>query len=313
MAENSVKVRGARAADVDAILDLLEPTDFVKPLTRDDLRKLFTYTWSDKLDFGKVVVDGDIVGGFGATTYSPPRQLGDRQFAVTNVGTMFVRPRYRARRTESGVVRYSDELIQAAIEDGNPIVAQSARGPNDVVVTLLTDRGFRQISSREIFYTPGSDWTTALRPAGQVTSERAVFSRHLTHEQARILDHHAPYGCRFTLVREGDETCFVVTKQRRYRGTWLWPWFKTPRISGRTFAVSDVLHLSNAALAIRSWGRLVAHTCLRDRSVGLTCAESFLGPSAPDGTSVPQRILALTRGVPDDRVDKLYSEVVLLP
>jgi hypothetical protein len=41
--------------------------------------------------------------------------------------------RYRARRTPTGVIRYSEELTRTMTALGFPVFVFSARGPNDVV------------------------------------------------------------------------------------------------------------------------------------------------------------------------------------
>ena len=135
----------------------------------------------------------------------------------------------------------------------------------------------------------------------------------LTAEQETIRRDHEPYGCRFLVVRQGDRNCFVVTKRRRYRGEWLWPSVSISRIRGRYFPVTDVLHVSNPAVAAASWGRLVAHVCRLDRTVGLTCTASFLVLAAPRGTAIPQRLLVYGRTTSIESLDKLYTEQVILP
>ena len=57
-----MRIRPASAADVDKMLDLLEPEEFVQPLTRAELRRLFDYEWADtKINFGIVLEAGESV------------------------------------------------------------------------------------------------------------------------------------------------------------------------------------------------------------------------------------------------------------
>jgi hypothetical protein len=312
---SAIHIRPAQAADVERIIDLLEAQEFIKPLTRQQLRALFTYTWAgEKPNHGLVLVDGEKLGGYSATIYSPPRLLDGAQVVMLNAGTLFVQLRYRARRTPTGVIRYSEEVTRAVMALGCPVLVFSARGPNDVVPKILMSCGFEEVCSADRFYTAGATVSTLVRPAGAVLKGTDAIRPHLTPEQLRIMNDHEPYGCRFLLVREGDRTCFVVTKRRRYRGEWIWPSIGVARIRGRYFPVTDVLHLSDPEVAVRSWGRLVATACLTDGTVGVSCTESFFGGAVvPSGTALPQRVLTYGLTTSLRSVDKLYSEQVLLP
>jgi len=261
-----------------------------------------------------VVADGEKIGGFGGTVYSPPRLMDGSPRVTINAGTLFVQVRYRARRTPAGVVRYGEEVARKVMSLGYPVFIFSARGPNDVVPKILLGCGFEQVCSADRFYTAGATVGTLVRPAGAVLNAADAIRPHLTPEQLRIMTDHEPYGCRFFLVREGDRTCFVVTKRRRYRGEWIWPSIGVARIRGRYFPVTDVLHLSEPEVAVRSWGRLVARMCLTDGTFGVSCTESFFGAAViPSGTALPQRVLTYGLTTSLRSVDKLYSEQVLLP
>ncbi len=307
-------IRQAQAADIEGILDLIEHQEFIKPLTREQVRRLFTYSWADpKPDVGMILTAGEKIAGLCCTVYSPPRTLDGRPTVTLNAGTLFVPMRYRARRTAAGVVRYSEEVARAVMRLGLPILVFSARGPNDVVPKILLGLGFEEACSADRFYAAGIGRGTFWRPSGVVITSRDEILRHLTPEQRAILRDHEPYGCRFSLVREGDRSSFLVTKRRRYRGEWLWPSMPIARIRGRYFPVSDVLHVSDPAVAAGSWGRLVARIARVDRAVGVTCTESFLDGAVPHGTRFPQRLLVYGRTMSVRSIDKLYTEQVLLP
>jgi hypothetical protein len=306
-------IRQAQPADVERILDLIEHQEFIRPLTREQVRRLFTYTWADpKPDVGLILTAGDTVAGLAATVYSPTRTLDGLPTVTLNAGTLFVAMRYRARRTASGVVRYSEELARAVMRQGFPVLVFSARGPNDVVPKILLGLGFEEVCSADRFYAAGTGRGTLWRPSGAVVTALDEIRRYLTAEQRTILRDHEPYGCRFFVVREGERSCLVVTKRRRYRAEWLWPSIRIGRIRGRYFPVSDILHVSDPAVAAGSWGRLVAHVARVDRAVGVTCTESFLDGAVPRGTRIPQRLLVYGRTRSVRSIDKLYTEQVLL-
>ena len=310
-----IRIRPAHAADVDRMLDLLEPEEFIHPLTRSDLRRLFDYEWAadTKINFGLVLEAGESVVGMAATVYSPARRVDGRDVVTVNSGTLFIRPRYRARRTGESVTRFSEELARAVVALGFPVLVFSARGPNDVVPKILAAVGFEEICSEDLFYTAGSHLRTWLRAPGRVERISSRRGRVLTAEQLRIVRDHEPYGCRFYVVREGDGHALVVTKRRRYRGEWLWPSFPVDRIRRRYMPVSDILHMGDPDRTVRSWGRVIARVCREERTVGVTCCRSFFDSVVPAGTSIPQKILACGLTFPVRFVDKLYSEFVLLP
>lgn len=307
------EVRLAGPADVEGILDLLEPEEFIKPFTRRQLRGLFTYSWTEsKPDLGVMLTAGPEVVGFAGTIYSPSRTLDGRRTVTLNAGTLFIRSSYRVRRTPAGVIRFSDEIVRAVVSRGHPVLVFSARGPNDVVPRILLGCGFEEACSADLFFMAGTGGTTLWRPGGTVVTTPEEVRPHLTPEQLTVVRHHEPHGCRFFLVKQGDRTCFVVTKRRHYRGGWLWPSASIARVRERRFPVTDVLHISDPAVAVPSWGRLVAQASRLDRSVGLTCTASFLGSVAPKGTRFPQRLLVYGRTTSVESLDKLYTEQVVL-
>jgi len=314
---NPVLVREAGEGDIEGILDALEPEEFIKPLTREHLRSLFTYEWTkpDAIrNYGIILVDDQGVHGYEGMVYSPPRTLGGCDAYVTaNLTTAFVQRAYRTRRTAGGVVRYSIEMIRAAMAQGCMVTVFSARGPNDVVPTLLTGLGFEQLCSADLFYPCSAALRSSFRFSGSITSSPREVRNQLNLEQLKIVEDHEKYGCRFYLVRQGDRRCFIVTKRRYYRTEWIWPSMPIAKFRRRKLPVSDVLHISEPALALECWGRLVASVCLKERVVGMACSASFIESAPPGSTEIPQRIFVYRRECPARSVDKLYSELVLLP
>jgi hypothetical protein len=309
-----MRIRPADAADVDKMLDLLEPEEFVQPLTRAHLRRLFDYEWATtKINFGIVLEAGESVVGMAATVYSPARRIDGRDVVTLNSGTLFIRPRYRARRTGDVVTRFSEEVARAVVALGFPVFVFSARGPNDVVPKILADVGFEEICSEDLFYTAGSHLRTWLRAPGRVASISSRRGGALTAEQLRIVRDHEPYGCRFYVVRDAGGHALIVTKRRRYRAEMLWPSMPVDRLRRRYMPVSDVLHVSDPDRAVRSWGRVIARICREERTAGVTCCRSFFDTVVPAGRSIPQKILVCGLNFPVRFVDKLYSEFVLLP
>jgi hypothetical protein len=306
-------IRPASVGDVGAIVDLLFRQEFTRPLTADQLSLLFTHSWGQKPDYGMVLTAGNRLVGVASTIYSRPRPLAGATFTTLNSGTLFVLPRYRARRTLHGVVRYSEELARAILRLGLPVSVFSAKGPNNVVPEILAGVGFQEVCAAEMFYMAGASARTALWPRGSVVSHRATLQTLLTPDQQTIVDDHEAHGCGFYAVEDRGRHALVVTKRRQYRGKWLWPWIGARRVQARAFPISDVLHLSDPGIAVESWGRLVARICRTEGTAGVTCSRSFFGRTVPRGREIPQRIHAFGADRLPNRVDKLYSELVLLP
>jgi hypothetical protein len=210
------------------------------------------------------------------------------------------------------IVRYSEELAKAIIGIGLPVSVFSARGPNDVVPEILRGIGFEEVCHADLFYPPGAEVRSLLAPKGRIVSGPAVEGL-LTPEQRVVFDDHAPHGCRFYAVETGEGRAFAVTKRRWYKGAWLWPQVGHPRVARRRFPVSDILHLGAPDIAAAAWGRLVARVCLAERTVGVTCARLFFRGTVPPGREIPQRIHAFGPASVTTALDKLYSEIVLLP
>jgi hypothetical protein len=309
---HAITIRPANATDVTAIVDLLAEQEFTRPLTKSQLAVLFNHQWDTKPDYGIVLVTGNRVVGVVNTIYSRPRLIGGEWIRTVNSGTLFVLPRYRARRMDDSIVRYSEELAQAIAQKGLPVSVFSARGPKNVVPEILRGVGFREICPSDLFYTAGSNLRTACWPHGTVTSGVAVQER-ITAEQRVLLDDHAPHDCQFYVVEAGGRRAFIVTKRRRCRGERLWPWMGISRVEKRSFLVTDVLHISEPDVAVGAWGRLVARICTAERTVGVTCSRMFFGRQVPAGREIPQATYAFGPPAVVGQLDKLYSEAVLLP
>lgn len=311
---SSLAIRPATASDVDAIVELLVTQEFTRPLTRDQLRRLFLHQWqAPRPNHGFVLVDADAIVGVIGTLFSPPRIINGQPQVTLNASTLFILPRYRARRHSGGIVRYSAELIRSLMALGFPTLVFSARGPNDVVPAILDELGFERISASEIFCHPGSSMGTLVRPRGTIHRSPGRLRAALTSDQLALVHDHEMHGCHSMVIEERGRICLVITRRRRYKGAWLWPRSNLNRLRKRSFPVTDVLHLSDPEVALSSWGRFVMHACRIERTVGVTCSSSFFGGTVPMGTPVPQRIFAANRTMPVRSIDKLYSELVLLP
>ena len=96
LATPRLHLRPAQQADAERILDLLEPQEFVKPLTRAQLRALLVYRWTTRRDLGLVLTAGGEIVGYQNLIYSPPRTLDGRTVVTASPGPFFIRDEYRS-------------------------------------------------------------------------------------------------------------------------------------------------------------------------------------------------------------------------
>ena len=186
------------------------------------------------------------------------------------------------------------------------LVALSA---SEHVAHILEASGFRVVSERRLFL--GLPPLRELARGADILEDAREIEGVLTDEHRRILRDHLPLGCRHWVVREGSRYCYLVTKRRREKG-WFLPRVLRARLRGRRFPVTDVFFASDPAIAMRHWGRLWWRMVRRDRTVGVTAEESFLGGLARPTASLPHHVHVHPADTPTHWVDALYSELLFL-
>ena len=197
----------------------------------------------------------------------------------------------------SGTVRrLATDMLRRAMAKPCLSMSYSAHGPNDVVARMGDDLGFERISESLVFSRIGLH-----RPLG-----RGRLS-DLTGEQQQLVEDHLPYECQAMLI----DYCLVIAKRTRLKAGVIFP--ALPKGRGRNVPVTEILHMSAPAAVEPVWDRLVSTLCWHDRSVGVVCTESFFPASKPNGPRIPQTFRVYKRTTAINRIDKLYSEAVLLP
>ncbi|MGE3178488.1 MAG: hypothetical protein AB7O32_13565 [Vicinamibacterales bacterium] len=311
--EPAVTIRPAGDADVEPMLDLVENQAFVHPLTRADLRRLFTIQWDERAPLRGFVLEDDgghLLGCLGVIS-SPPRHVAGRRLVTANLHTMFVDSRRRYHQAGGSARRYSLDLLAASTSLGVPVTALTARGPGEVVPRLLSQLSFEAVSDGDVFSSRHAAMLGALRQPGTVVSSREAVDRWLDEEQQRIVADHRALGCGCHVLHDGGRSCLIITRRRQYPVEWLWPFASWRRIGRRRVPVTDILHLSDADLAGRSWDRLVSHVSRAEASLGVSCATAIRPTSARP--TIPRKMFVHGRQTPPGSIDKLYSELALLP
>ena len=133
----------------------------------------------------------------------------------------------------------------------------------------------------------------------------------LTGQQRQIFDDHAPYDCLQLTVSDGSDHAYLVVKRRTHR-------LNTSRLGGLAGVLpvripySDILHCSAPELLSRHLERVKLAILRRQRTAALV-AETGLFPVRPRGLMRSLRTCYRSPQLAAGDLDRLYSEIVLLP
>ncbi len=139
--------------------------------------------------------------------------------------------------------------------------------------------------------------TTLRGPGPRIISDPRQVRALLDGEQRQIFDDHAPYDCLQLVLQSGSERAYLVVKRRTI---------------GR-LPVSDLLYCSAPSLLARHLERVKLAVIWRQRSVALTAEAGIFGALRPPGVVVRRPMLFRSSVFQAQELDKLYSELVLLP
>lgn len=295
-----VRVRPLLRQDVDGVIALLRDQEFVEGNTEDALRRCFDYPWSaERPHSGFVLTEGDRIVGCAGIVFSSRRSGGvERKIASTT--TWYVDPAWR---------RYGLQLITATMGLRDHVLVTLSASP--LVAEVLEKMGFEVVGRRRLYYGPLAQPLSVAR-RGEILDDPAEIAGVLRGDDLRMFRDHEAFPCGHYVVRDGDRYSWIVTARRWEKG-WFLPRPLVGLLGARRWPVTDVLHVSDPELAFRRWLPLRWRMMLRERTVGVTVQDSFVGPAAPAAASTPHRVHALRRRDADPRdLDGLYSEFVLL-
>jgi predicted RNA binding protein YcfA (HicA-like mRNA interferase family) len=299
-AANGVRVRPLGPQDVGAVVDLVHKADFAHDRPPDVLRRLFDYPWArDQPNRGFVLTAGDQIVGCVGAIYSI-RHIDGQEHHFCNTSTWYVEPDYR---------RYSLLLLTALMGLRQHTLVTLTASPE--VAQVLEKIGFEVISSHRLFFGPSPRLVTLPAHGAQILDSEPEIAMVLSDEHRRILHDHLPFGCRNYVLKERDGYSYVVTKQRWEKG-WFLPRLVPKRLRQRRYPVTDVLFISDQPIATRHWRRLQRRMMRRERTLGVTVEESFLGPRPPAAIKTPHHVHVYRRRTEPRSIDALYSELVLL-
>jgi fatty-acyl-CoA synthase len=283
-------IRPATPADIDPLCRFLHQAFTGVPLPA--WRRLFDYPWlNDKPDLGHLLTAGNEIVGFLGAIYAS-RKIRGKTGVVCNLTSWYVLPQYRGR----GV-----ELLDAAIRKEH--VTFTALTPAPAVILMLEAMGFARLNTRRIQLLPLLHGDTLREPGVLISFDPERVRRSLDDEQRLIFDDHARYDCLLLSATIGSEHAFLVVKRRT---GWL-------RSSDRgKIPYSEILHCSNPTLLARHLERVKLAILRRQRTLRLVCDEGLF-PEKPRGWSFGRAQLYRSSQFTASELDKLYSELVLLP
>ncbi|TMI01747.1 MAG: hypothetical protein E6H39_03445 [Betaproteobacteria bacterium] len=205
---------------------------------------------------------------------------------VCNLSSFYVHPDYRG---------WSFALLAHALRDET--VCYTSLTPSRTVTHMCEAMGFSYIDRNKIMLPPLLNAITLRGPSPRIISDPEQVRALLDGEQRRIFDDHAPYDCLQLVLQSGLERAYLVVKRRTL---------------GR-FPLSDLLYCSAPSLLARHLERVKLAIIWRQRSVALTAEAGIFGALRPLGVVIRRPKLFRSSVLQAHELDKLYSELVLLP
>ena len=292
-------LRAVGPDDQEPVCRFLEETFRESGIKAATWRRLFDHHWSDH-GRGFVLLDGNAVVGF-VGAIAARRQVNGKAALVCNISSWAVHPKYRG---------WGMALLAEVLRDES--LTYTAFTPNPTAWAALLAQRFTPLDSHRIVMPPMLQAETLFGPNRPVIDFDPVAVRErLTGQQRQIFDDHAPYDCLQLTVSDGSDHAYLVVKRRTHR-------LNTSRLGGLAGVLpvripySDILHCSAPELLSRHLERVKLAILRRQRTAALV-AETRLFPVRPRGVMRPLRTCYRSPQLAAGELDRLYSEIVLLP
>jgi acetoacetyl-CoA synthetase len=208
------------------------------------------------------------------------REINGRIGLVANLSSWYVKPAYRG---------WSNALLAAAIEA--PDISYTSLTPGRPALRVLRAMGFEPLDRAKWFAPPGMHLNTLRKPRLTIVLDPS----HINNEQQRILNDHAPYEGLPVLMIDDAEALLIV-RRRYFRGVRLLP-------------CSEVLYCSAPAVLKRHVEAVKLAVMREQKTLGLLFGEHL----RCGGIRLPHQTLFRSSSFAPHELDKLYSELTLLP
>jgi acetoacetyl-CoA synthetase len=286
------EIRFAKPDDVEQICRLM-----ASPLVPAQFwRRMIAYSWlaaEEKPDLGAVIAAGTEIVGYLGAMYSN-RVVAGRQERFCNVFGWYVKPEYR---------HYSVSLLSFLVR--RPGLTFFNVTPADHVLPIFKRIGFTLADEFRYVCKPGVGALVGSRSKVRVVREEDVNEDLLGSLQFQIFQDHFGHTIRRFVFTAADEVCLIFTK-RMY-----WSQVRFPR--------TEFYYASNPEFFARHFQSILPALLRRDKTVALHIDQRQLGfrPKRAQTISAvamyPSAMLARSETVPMSDIDRLYSELVILP
>lgn len=245
-------IREAETRDFEKVYALLQEFEEGRRVTRDQWLQLFVdRTGLQRGKFGYVLVDGDDVVGFIATTFSE-REVRGIKAVLCNMSNWIVKAEYRSQ---------SLALLSKVLSERNVTITNLSPTPD--VLEISQKLKFTLLDKAERIIVPA--------PVPRGPSPCRVFvdpydiARMVDGDQAKIVrDHYLPYN-RHVLLRSPDGDCYVMYNRS----------YKTVR-KGVRLPFARVHHVSDGAVFARHAARLVSKVVAAAHVVAMIVEQRWL-------------------------------------
>ncbi len=274
----SPSVRPAGMADRGAVIELLH-THMSARIPPERWALLFDYPWRprDAPDFGRVLVEGGRIVGYLGATYVD-RELAGREARICNMSSWYLLRPFRGQG--------HGRAMALDLTRDPAVTYTDVTATPQVHAMLLAHAGFA-VLDRERWVLRRPD--EAVRPA-QIDEGVST---------APPLSHHAGFNdLRILRARTDEGPCVLALQVKR---------------KGEGIAYHQLLHADDPGVLSRQ-AQAIAAAILTDRTQVLAI-DRRLAPTPPPGAAlepIAQPRLYKSRDLDPDRIDNLYTEVLLL-
>ena len=273
----NARIRPARREDRAAVVELLH-TRMNTRIPRERWALLFDYPWrpADAPDFGRVLdADGEIVGYLGATYVD--RSVEGERVRICNMSSWYLLREHRGQGHGRAMV-----LDLAADPE---VTYTDVTATPQVHGMLLAHAGFAVLDRER--------WILRRDPsrAGAAALRDAADTPELKH-------HRGLNDVRFLRAEIAGEGCILAIQVKK---------------KGEGVAYHQVLHADAPGVLARHAGAIAAALLPDEPSV--LAIDHRLAPARPAGAeseAIPQPRLYKSRRLSRERIDNLYTEVLLL-
>lgn len=288
-----VEVRPAGIRDIEPICRFLSASS---SRSATFWRSLLAYPWladEEKPDRGVVIASGDQVFGFFGAIYSDRYVAGRRQ-RICNTFAWYVHPDYR---------RYTVSLLGLLVK--RPDLAYVNVTPADHVIPILKRIGFRLADEERFVCMP--TWLRAISESRRmrIVPEDEVSEELIGKEAFRIYQDHWASKLQQRVFERGGEACLILSKRVYWTGV------RFPR--------TDLYYVSRPDFFARHFDAVLFQLFRCDKTMGL-----IVDPRSVDGRPAratafpanafyPSATLVKPGDVPVSAIDRLYTELVILP